>query len=58
MVILICPDAINGFRHLLYSLKKLGLEYIDLYEPARLDDAVPVKELIGVLSELVQAGYV
>ena len=44
--------------YLLYSLKRLGLEYIDLYQPARLDEAVPVEELVGVLSELVQEGYV
>lgn len=44
--------------YLLYSLKRLGLEYIDLYEPARLDEVVPVEELIGALSELVQEGYV
>ena len=44
--------------YLLYSLKRLGLEYIDLYEPARLDETVPVEDIVGVLSELVQEGYV
>lgn len=44
--------------YLLYSLKRLGLDYIDLYEPARMDEAVPVEEIVGALSELVQEGYI
>lgn len=43
---------------LAYSLKRLNLDYIDLYEPARLDESVPLEDLLGAMQELVQAGYV
>ena len=41
-----------------YSLRRLGTDYIDLYQPARLDPAVPIEETIGAIAELVKAGYV
>ncbi len=43
---------------LAYTLTRLGVEYIDVYRPARLDPAVPIEETVGAISELVQAGYV
>lgn len=50
------PHNVKG--HLAYSLRRLGLEYIDLYQPARQDTTVPVEELVGAIAEQVQAGYV
>lgn len=50
------PAAVRNF--LAYSLQRLGTDHIDIYRMARLDPAVPVEETIGVLSELVTAGYV
>ena len=50
------PFNVKG--HLAYSLRRLGLEYIDLYQPARQDTAVPVEELVGAVAEQVKAGYV
>jgi aryl-alcohol dehydrogenase-like predicted oxidoreductase len=41
-----------------YSLKRLGVDVIDVYRPSRLDPAVPIEETIGALQELVAAGYV
>lgn len=41
-----------------YSLKRLGVNHIDIYRPARLDPAVPIEDTIGAIAELVQAGYV
>ncbi|MDP1616944.1 aldo/keto reductase [Phenylobacterium sp.] len=41
-----------------YSLRRLGVDHIDIYRPARLDPAVPIEETVGALSEVVQAGYV
>jgi aryl-alcohol dehydrogenase-like predicted oxidoreductase len=41
-----------------YSLKRLGVEYIDIYRPARLDPNVPIEETVGAIAEMVQAGYV
>jgi aryl-alcohol dehydrogenase-like predicted oxidoreductase len=43
---------------LAYSLKRLGVDYVDVYRPARLDTAVPIEETVGAIAELVQAGYV
>ena len=43
---------------LAYTLKRLGTDYIDLYQPARLDPAVPIEETIGAIADLVRAGYV
>lgn len=48
----------NIKAHLAYSMHRLGLDYIDLYQPARMDESVPVEELIGVLSDLLKEGYI
>ena len=48
----------NIKAHLTYSLKRLGLDYVDLYQPARMDLAYPVEEIVGEISKLVEAGYV
>ena len=41
-----------------YSLRRLRLEYIDVYRPARLDPAVPIEDTIGAIADMVKAGYV
>ena len=41
-----------------YSLRRLGVDHIDIYRPARLDPSVPIEDTIGAIAELVQAGYV
>ncbi len=43
---------------LAYSLTRLGTDYIDLYQPARLDARVPIEETVGAIVEMIQAGYV
>jgi aryl-alcohol dehydrogenase-like predicted oxidoreductase len=50
------PAAIKNF--LIYSLTRLGTDYIDVYRPARLDPNVPIEETMGALKELVQGGYI
>jgi aryl-alcohol dehydrogenase-like predicted oxidoreductase len=50
------PVAVKNF--LAYSLKRLGVDHIDIYRPARLDPAVPIEDTIGAIAEMVQAGYV
>jgi aryl-alcohol dehydrogenase-like predicted oxidoreductase len=40
------------------SLKRLGVEYIDLYYQHRVDKAVPIEETVGAMKELVEAGKV
>ena len=50
------PAAVKNFAA--YSLRRLGVDYIDIYRPARLDPAVPIEDTVGAIAELVQAGYV
>jgi aryl-alcohol dehydrogenase-like predicted oxidoreductase len=50
------PVAVKNF--VAYSLKRLGVESIDVYRPARLDPAVPIEDTIGAIADLVKAGYV
>ena len=50
------PDYIRNV--IMYSLRRLNTEYIDLYTPARVDPAIPVEDTIGALAELVQKGLV
>jgi aryl-alcohol dehydrogenase-like predicted oxidoreductase len=50
------PAAVRNF--LAYSLRRLGVDHIDIYRPARLDPAVPIEDTIGAMADLVKAGYV
>ena len=50
------PVALRSF--IAYSLKRLGVDYIDIYRPARLDPAVPIEDTVGAIADLVKAGYV
>ena len=50
------PAATKNF--LAYSLQRLGVDYIDVYRPSRLDPSVPIEETIGAIAEMVEAGYV
>ena len=45
-------------NYLSYSLTRLGTDYIDLYQPARLDPHVPVEDTVGAIAEMIEAGYV
>ena len=38
------------------SLARLRVEYVDLYQAHRYDDAVPLEETMGALTEVVEAG--
>ncbi len=40
------------------SLKRLGVEVIDLYYQHRVDPNVPIEDTVGAMAELVQAGKV
>ncbi len=50
------PVAVKN--SLAHSLTRLGVEYIDIYRPARVDPAVPIEDTIGAIADLVKAGYV
>ena len=50
------PAAVKNFAA--YSLKRLGVDVIDVYRPARLDPIVPIEDTVGAIADLVKAGYV
>ncbi len=50
------PAAVKNF--LAYTLKRLGTDYVDLYQPARVDPMVPIEDTVGAIAEMVKAGYV
>ena len=43
---------------LAYTLKRLGVDHIDIYRPARLDANVPIEDTIGAIADMIKAGYV
>jgi aryl-alcohol dehydrogenase-like predicted oxidoreductase len=50
------PVAIKNFVN--YSLTRLGISTIDLYQPSRMDGSVPLEDIIGTVADLVQEGKV
>lgn len=50
------PAALKNF--LAYSLKRLGVDYIDVYRPSRLDPTVPIEDSIGALADMVKQGWI
>lgn len=50
------PAATKNF--LAHSLSRLGVDYIDIYRPARLDPNVPIEDTVGAVADMVKAGYV
>ena len=50
------PAAVKN--SLAYTLTRLGTDYVDLYQPARLDPRVPIEDTAGAIAEMIQAGYV
>ncbi|GAB3717954.1 aldo/keto reductase [Spirosoma lituiforme] len=50
------PIAIRNFIN--YSLTRLGIDTIDLYQPSRMDNSVPVEDIIGTVADLIQEGKV
>lgn len=50
------PAAVKNF--LSHSLSRLGVDYIDIYRPSRLDPRVPIEDTIGAIADMVKAGFV
>ena len=50
------PIAIKNFIN--YSLVRLGIDTVDLYQPCRLDGSVPVEDVIGTVADLIKEGKV
>ena len=57
------PNGVNGRPEYVKascdaSLKRLGVDHIDLYYQHRVDPDVPVDETVGAMAELIRAGKV
>ena len=57
------PNGVNGRPEYVASaceasLKRLGVEVIDLYYQHRVDPAVPIEDTVGAMAKLVQQGKV
>lgn len=50
------PNSVKNFAA--YSLRRLGVDVIDLYQPARADPDVPYEETIGAVADLIKEGKV
>jgi len=50
------PIAIKNFVN--YSLTRLGIDTIDLYQPSRIDNSVPLEDIIGTIADLIKEGKV
>ncbi|WP_127124484.1 aldo/keto reductase [Pseudoflavitalea rhizosphaerae] len=50
------PMSIKNFIN--YSLVRLGVDTIDLYQPCRLDNSVPMEDVIGTVADLIKEGKV
>lgn len=50
------PTTVKAFAA--YSLQRLGVDAIDLYQPGRPDPSVPYEETIGAIADLVKEGKV
>ena len=50
------PVAVKNF--LSYTLRRLGTDHVDLYQPARVDPRVPIEDTVGAIADMVKAGYV
>lgn len=50
------PMAIKNFIN--YSLTRLGIDTIDLYQPCRMDGSVPIEDIVGTIADLIKEGKV
>lgn len=48
----------NIRKKLFDSLEKMGLDYVDLYQPARQDTEIPVEDIVREIKKLIDEGYV
>lgn len=50
------PNSVKNFAA--YSLQRLGVNVIDIYQPGRIDPNVPVEDTVGAIADLIQEGKV
>jgi aryl-alcohol dehydrogenase-like predicted oxidoreductase len=50
------PAAVKNFAA--YSLTRLGVEAIDIYQPGRIVPGIPIEETVGAIADLIKEGKV
>ncbi|MEV6525325.1 aldo/keto reductase [Longispora sp. NPDC051575] len=50
------PAAVKNFAT--YSLRRLGVDHLDVYRLSRVDPDVPIEDTVGAIKDLIDAGYV
>jgi aryl-alcohol dehydrogenase-like predicted oxidoreductase len=50
------PASIKNFAA--YSLQRLSVDVLDIYQPARIAPDVPIEETVGAIADLIQEGKV
>lgn len=50
------PKSIKNFIN--YSLVRLGIDTIDLYQPSRMDNSIPLEDIIGTIADMIKEGKV
>lgn len=50
------PEAVKNFAA--YSLTRLGVEVIDIYQPGRIVPNIPIEETVGAIADLIKEGKV
>ena len=50
------PEAVKNF--ISYSLVRLNVEAIDIYQPGRMNPSIPIEETVGAIADLIKEGKV
>jgi aryl-alcohol dehydrogenase-like predicted oxidoreductase len=50
------PEAVKTFAA--YSLNRLNVEAIDIYQPGRIHPAIPIEDTVGAIADLIKGGKV
>lgn len=50
------PEAVKTFAA--YSLTRLDVEAIDIYQPGRIHPAIPIEDTVGAIADLIKEGRV
>ena len=50
------PEAVKNFAA--YSLNRLNVEAIDIYQPGRVNPTIPIEDTVGAIADLIRQGKV
>lgn len=50
------PEAVKNFAA--YSLTRLNVEAIDIYQPGRINPSIPIEDTVGAIADLIKQGTV